>query len=73
MPNLRIVQCASLVNISIVVLLLDLDHKFFCWMELDLSELQVFIYFVTEIVYVYFFVTLYISSNVCDNALWLHN
>jgi hypothetical protein len=51
MPNLRIVQCASLVNISIDVLLLDLDHKFFCWM--DLSELQVFIYFVTEIVYVY--------------------
>ena len=44
-------NCASLVNISISVLLLDLYHKFSCWNQ-DLSELQVFIYFANEILYV---------------------
>jgi len=60
MPNLTI--CASLVIIGIAVLPLDLDHKFSCWNQ-DLSELQVFIYFATEI--------LYVKKKSCDSFIYL--
>lgn len=53
--------CFKGVEISIVVLPLDLDHKFSCCNK-DLSELQVLIYFATERLY---------EKKSCDSFIYL--